>query len=54
MGELTIKPQPCNWLKLAYKDKRKGYSWRCRTCSHRGGGKLAPKCPCKEIEIPRP
>ena len=48
---MIIAPPKCDWAKIAYKDKRVGYSWRCKACGHKGRGKSAPRCPCKKIEI---
>lgn len=51
MTELTISKPYCDWLSVAFKDKRRGKMWSCQACGHRGKGKQVPACPCEQIEV---
>ena len=41
----------CDWAKMAFKDKRRGYLWFCKECRKRGMGKNPPACPSQEFTI---
>ena len=48
---LQILRPYCDWISVAFKDKRKGAVWMCKECGAMGKGKNVPPCPCKPIAI---
>ena len=50
---ITIEPPQCDFVAFPFKNKRKGFWWRCKACSFMAIALKQPPCTCKTIVIPK-
>ena len=39
----------CDWISMPFKDRRRGFMWRCRSCGSMCKSRFQPGCALKSI-----